>query len=137
METTSTTTLCKLSDSNMKLANESDDIRGRKVVDIDGEDVGKVDDLFIDDHDKRVRFIQIASGGFLGMGETKFLIPVDAIRRIDSETVHIDRSRQHVAEAPRYDPAIVDQSYYENVYNYYGYTPYWAPGYTYPQSPYF
>jgi hypothetical protein len=68
------------------------------------------------------------------MGATKFLVPVEAIRQTDDRHVHIDRTRQSVAEAPAYDPDLIDEHYYETLYGYYGYPPYWTPAdaYRYP-----
>lgn len=137
MQTTAKTKLLKLTDSNLTVASTEDDIRGRKVLDSSGEEIGHVDDLFIDEAEEKVRLLQVASGGFLGLGETKFIIPIDAIRRIDDENVHIDQSRERVAGAPSYDPELEDDSYYNNVYGYYGYLPYWGSGYVYPGYPYF
>jgi sporulation protein YlmC with PRC-barrel domain len=104
-------TLLKLSDTDWTVADPAEDIRGRKVLDKQGEEVGDVDDLFVDQPEKRVRFLQVASGGFLGLGETKFLIPVDAITKISRDAVHINQMRQSVAGAPRYDPDLVDRRY--------------------------
>jgi sporulation protein YlmC with PRC-barrel domain len=137
-----TATLVRLSDTELTVADPAEDIRDRKVVDRDGEEVGEVDDLLIDDRDRRVRFLEVASGGFLGLGKKKFLIPVDAITRITDDTVYINRTRQHVAGAPDYDPDLIHQDageggYYGDVYRHYGYPPYWGPGYVYPPYPYY
>lgn len=129
--------LVKLSDSAQTVANPDEDIRDRNVKDKDGEDLGRVNDLLIDDVQNKVRFMEVGSGGFLGLGEHKSFIPIDAITRID-EDVHIDQTREYVAKAPAYDPDLVDQSsYYEDVYGYYGYPPYWGATYTYPGFPYY
>lgn len=130
------TELMKLSDTARTVAAGDEDIRGRDVKSRGGEDLGKVDDLLIDPEEDKVRFLVVASGGFLGLGETKSFIPVDAVSRITAEEVHIDRAREEVAAAPVYNPDLVaERDYYENVYAYYGYPPYWAPGYVYPAYP--
>lgn len=79
-----------------------------------------------------MRILRVGSSGILGMGGTVVLIPVDAITRITDDKVYVNRNRAHVAGAPRYDPDLVDQRYLESVYAYYGYYPYWRPGYVYP-----
>jgi sporulation protein YlmC with PRC-barrel domain len=123
-------TLSKLSDRGQTIANPDDDIRGRKVKDKDGRDVGRVDDLLIDDQDRKVRFLRVEHGGLLGFGETKSFIPVDAITRITADDVFIDHSREHVMGAPRYDPELVDPlPYYGSLYGHYGYLPFWGMGY--------
>jgi uncharacterized protein YrrD len=128
--------LVRLSDTSLTIG-EGEDIRGRKVFDSSGDEIGSVRDLMIDDHGNRVRFIEIAHGGFLGMGESKVLVPVDAITRVASDAVHIDRTRDHVAASPRYDPQFTDERYYEDLYGYYGYVPFWGAGYMYPPFPYY
>jgi sporulation protein YlmC with PRC-barrel domain len=132
-----TATLVKLSDLKEVIANPADDIRGRTVRDAEGEDVGKVDDLLVDTGEAKVRFLRVESGGILGIGATPSFIPVEAVTDIDDE-VRIDVSASKVAEAPRYDPDIVEPAetdYYDRVYGYYGYAPFWGPGYVRPARP--
>jgi len=130
-------TLMKLSDSGLVLADPAADVRGRKVLDQNGDEIGEVDDLFIDDDEAKVRFLRIKSGGFLGLGATTFLVPVDAVVRAN-DAVHINQSRERVAGAPRYDPQLANEpDYYGSVYSHYGVAPYWGAGYMYPTYPYF
>ena len=134
--------LVRLSDTDLMVADPAEDIRGRQVVDKDGEQIGEVDDLFLDEHETKIRFLEVASGGFLGLGETKFLVPVEAITRLTDDTIYINETRQHVAGTPPYDPDLINQevgegSYYGNVYRHYGYPPYWGPDYVYPPYPHY
>jgi CBS domain-containing protein/sporulation protein YlmC with PRC-barrel domain len=129
--------LIRLSDTNLTLADPAEDIRGIKALDMAGEELGTVDDLFIDEQERKVRFLEVSSGGFLGLGATKFLLPVDAIARITADVVHINQSRERVAGAPQYDPTLVEDRYVHDLYGHYGYPPYWGPGYRYPPYPYY
>ena len=132
-----TSTLHRLKDSDLQLADPKADIRGRQVKDAAGEEIGKVDDLLIDEEEQKVRFIEVASGGLLGLGETKSLIPVEAVARITDDEVHISQTRDKVAGAPKYDPNLRERRHLSEVYGYYGYgTPYWGMGYVYPRYPY-
>lgn len=138
MADTSQAKLVKLADTDLTVRDKEEDIRGRDVVDASGQDIGKVDALLIDETESKVRFLQVASGGFLGIGTETSLIPIEAITKIDSDHVHISQSREHVAGAPAYDPTLaVDDTYYEGLYGYYGYTPFWGTGYAYPAYPYY
>lgn len=133
-----TANLESLSDSELTLASKEEDIRGRTVLDNAGQEIGDVDDLMIDDEGAKVRFLRVAAGGFLGIGEKKFLVPVDAITQIDDKHVHVDQTREHVVGGPEYDPAMTrDETHYAETYAHYGYGPFWAPGYTYPAFPYY
>lgn len=130
--------LVKLSDSDKVLARSEEDIRGHDVHDRHGEDLGKVDDLLIDPEESKVRFLVVASGGFLGLGEHKSYIPVDAVQRVGRSTVQVDLEREHVAGAPKYDPDLDEErDYFQGVYGYYGFTPYWNAAYEYPRYPFY
>lgn len=120
-------TLSRLSDSDQTIANRGDDVRGRKVKDKVGHEVGRVDDLLIDSKERKVRFLRVEHGGLFGFGQTKSFIPVEAITRITDDDVFIDHSREHVAGAPVYDPDLVDDlPYYSGLHGYYGYMPFWT-----------
>lgn len=135
-----TTTLTRLGDSDLTVANEAEDVRGRKVIDRNGDETGSVDSLLIDEPERKVRFLEVGSGGFLGLGKKQVLVPVDAVTRIDDDHVYIDRGREEVAAGPDYDPELTpapDRPYYEDVYVHYGYLPYWGAGYRYPGYPHY
>jgi sporulation protein YlmC with PRC-barrel domain len=138
----SQTTLLRLSDTALTVADPAEDVRGRKVIDKNGETIGEVSDLIVDDRETRVRFLEVASGGLFGLGRQKSLIPVDAITRTSDDAVYINQTRQRISEAPPYDPDLIhedvgDESYYGHVYRHYGYPPYWGPGYVYPPYPHY
>lgn len=122
--------LVRLADTDRTVADPAEDVRGRQVVDSDGEDLGRVDDLLVDDRDGRVRFLRIGEGGFLGIGKSRFLVPVEAVVAIDEDTVRISRNRGEMTGVPTYDPDLAeDPGYYGNVYGWWGYPPFWQPGY--------
>jgi sporulation protein YlmC with PRC-barrel domain len=129
--------MIKLSDTPFVFTDPAEDIRGRKVIDSNREEIGVVDDLFIDQGEEKVRFLEVSSGGFFGVGDTKFLIPVDVITGVSEDEVRIDKTREHVAGAPRYSPELVDARFLTNMFDYYGYKAYWRRGYIYPPYPYY
>jgi sporulation protein YlmC with PRC-barrel domain len=138
-----TSTLISLNDESLTVADAAEDVRGYTVLDRNGDDIGSVDDLLVDDGERKVRFLQIKSGGFLGLGGKTFHIPVDAVVKIHDDHVHVDQTREHVGSGPAYDPDVVmegafeEGGYYHGVYRHYGHSPYWAPGYVYPMYPFF
>ncbi len=140
MAATDNRRIVSMNDAELTPRDPAEDIRGRTVVDVTGKHIGRVEDLMLDDEESKVRFLQVGAGGFLGLGERKFLIPVDAISGIDEDNVHVDRSREHIVAAPAYDPALVhDDSLdlWESAYAYYGYAPFWAEEYLYPGYPFY
>ncbi|MEZ0165416.1 PRC-barrel domain-containing protein [Kineococcus sp. LSe6-4] len=147
-------TLVRLDDSGRTVADPAHDVRGRTVLDGDGEELGTVDDLLVDRDETpgpgegpgtgpgedagggQVRMLRVKHGGLLGIGADVFFVPVDAVTGVDEDAVHVDLGRDRVEGAPQYDPELVDQyEYYSSVYGYYGFTPYWAPGYVRPPWP--
>ncbi len=142
-DTTQVPTLRRLRDTEETISRSGGDIRGRTMRDTEGQEVGKIEGPFIDDVEERVRFIEVASGGLLGLGKSRSLVPVDAITRITDHDVFISHTRQHVAAAPPYDPDLVakDAGYFPGLYPYYGFQNYasgwpWTPGYPYgPAEP--
>src|SRR5690242_899054 len=62
MQTPSNHSLIRLGDTNMTVLDPGLDIRGRRVIDNNGHEIGHVDDLMIDDTEKRVRFMRVADG---------------------------------------------------------------------------
>lgn len=125
MKTSAKTTLQPLKDADLTTSDRDEDIRSRNVVDAAGDDIGKIDELLIDEEEHKVRFLRVASGGFLGIGKSKVLIPVEAITAIEEDVVRIDQRRDRVASAPDYDPELVDADYYKSLYGYYGVSPFW------------
>lgn len=131
-------TLIRLADSDLTVADPAEDVRGRTVLDRDANEIGDVKSLLIDEQERKVRFLEVESGGFLGVGGHTRLVPVDAITHVGDDAVHVDQAREHVHASPPYDPELApDETYYGDVYGYYGYSPFWMGGYAYPTYPYY
>ena len=129
--------LLRLSQTDQTIADPNADVRGRTAVDRDGEEIGTIDDLLIDAEEKRVRFLRIRSGGFLGIGKEDVLVPVDAVASAAPDVVRIDEARARLSDAPGYDPEVTyDDRYYQDLYGWWGYGPYWGTGYVYPGYPF-
>jgi sporulation protein YlmC with PRC-barrel domain len=121
--------IVKLSHSGFLIEYAEEDVRGRTVLTVNGDRIGNVDDLLIDRDEQKVRFLEVGTGGFLGIGERKSLIPIEAVSQIDEYHVYVDHSREHVAAAPIYNPHVVQtEPYLNDVYEHYGYPPPWVPG---------
>jgi sporulation protein YlmC with PRC-barrel domain len=124
--------LVKLGDTNLTLSNSSDDLRDREVIDANGQDLGHVSALFVDRKERKVRFLQVSAGGFLGIGEREFLVPIEDVTSVSPAKIHINHSREHVIGAPHFDPALTTQrprDFWDPYYGYYGVAPSWITGY--------
>ncbi|MDG4811102.1 PRC-barrel domain-containing protein [Micromonospora sp. WMMD1120] len=128
--------LVKLADSGQTIADAEQDVRGRRVLDADGGDLGKVDDLLIDREERKVRFLRVEHGGILGIGATATFLPVEAVSDVTEDTVRVELTREKIEQAPTYDPEVVENTgFYEDVYWYYGYAPFFSPSGVAPPYP--
>ncbi|NEN05833.1 PRC-barrel domain containing protein [Diaminobutyricibacter tongyongensis] len=110
------------------------DIRGRKVVSSAGDELGTVHDLLVDQTTNRVRALVVNHGHLFS--KTTSAIPVEAVTKITADEVVIDQNKDKVGDAPAYDPTLIyDEDYFVDVYDYYGYTPFWYDEYVYPTYP--
>ena len=129
MGLTFTRELDPLASSGLELEDPSQDLRGREVLDRDGESVGTVTDMMIDPGLRIARLLIVGHGGLLGMGKKQHLIPLEALRRGDEEQVRIDRAKDDILAMPEYHAAEGEEEelQYADVYAAYGIRPYWEP----------
>jgi hypothetical protein len=127
----------KLSDAGLTLADPSQDIRGRKIVDRQGEQIGHVSDLFIDE-ERKVRMMEVRAGGFLGLGDRHFLLPIETVLSATAGEVIVGATREHIVGAPVYDPRLVERptsASLQSHYDHYGVNPRWSTGSPSAESP--
>lgn len=114
--------LVRLSDSELILTDNTQDVYGYDVFDESGEQIGSVEDLYADEQAREVRFLDVAAGGFFGIGERHFLIPVEAVTGVDEGRLTVNQSREKVVDSPPLDRSVVPRSSYQrDIYEYYGY----------------
>jgi sporulation protein YlmC with PRC-barrel domain len=83
-----------------RLRELEDKYEDYKVYDNQGERIGKVDDLFVDETD-REEYIGVKMG-FLGLKST--LIPMDIVRVNEGEkSIEVSDAKEHVKNAPSFD----------------------------------
>lgn len=114
--------LVRLSDSELILKDNTQDVYGYDVFDESGEQIGSVEELYADEQAREVRFLDVAAGGFLGIGERHFLVPVEAVTEVGEGRLTVDQSREKVVDSPPLDTSVVPRSSYQrDIYAYYGY----------------
>ena len=101
--------LIRLSDTDFDLSDQ-DDARGRTVIDQHGNDIGDVNDLIVDPQQRKVRFLLVTSGGFLGIGSRMMLIPTESISRVTNKVVAIDQASPRGFKSSLYNPTLIDRS---------------------------
>jgi sporulation protein YlmC with PRC-barrel domain len=108
------------------MLHKATQLTGDAIVATDGP-IGRVDDIYFDDEDWRVRYLVVNTGGWLG--GRKVLISPDAIdRQHSSETeISVTLSRKQVEGSPGIEAHKPVSRQYEEIYaRYYGYPFYWA-----------
>ncbi len=120
-----------LGQADVALADPADDVRGMSVLDFEGHRVGEVEEIVVDEEERRARLLVVVSGGLLGFGETKSLVPVEVIEHV-GDHVRLGQTAQEVRDAGEYDPELVDAPDYQTVYSVYGIMPFWYGGYVRP-----
>jgi len=107
----------------------ADSIKGDKVVNRDGEHLGKIEELMIDLQDGRVAYAVLSFGGFLGMGSKLFAIPWKALTlRVHEHTFLLDIPKDVLKRAEGFDKdhwPTTNREWLANMYKFYGYQPYW------------
>ena len=118
--------LIKLSDSEKLLLREPlQNLRGLDVYDSNGEQIGTVEDLYVDQEAQFPRFLDVGAGGFLGIGKKHFLVPFEEVSRSvsEEERVVVRQNRDKVLGSPDFDPdEMPEVDLQRAVYAYYGYS---------------
>ncbi len=109
-------------------------IKGDKVVNRAGEDLGKIEELMIDLQDGRVAYAVLSFGGLLGMGDKLFAIPWKAFSlRLHEHAFLLDIPKETLEKAEGFDKdnwPTTNREWLSTLYSYYGYQPYWQIGAT-------
>lgn len=127
MAMTFTRDLDPLSSSGLELADPSNDLTGRTVIDRDGEQVGTVSDMLIEPPRRMARMVVLeVAGGLLGLGKKHYLIPLEAVTATDGE-VRVDRIKDDILAGGEYTAPEGEEEelHYAAVYAEYGIQPYW------------
>ena len=120
--------LVRLSDTDFRLQEPEQDVRGLDVDDRAGDQIASVADLYVDEKERKVRVLDVGAGSCLGIGEKHFMIPVEAITEVGEDRLTIEQGRENVVESPPFDTDVVPPTadYQRNVYEYYGYPYPWG-----------
>ena len=92
--------LVRLGDSGFVPVNMEDDLCGKDVHDPHGQRMGRVEELYVDRQKREVRYLEVGSGGFLGIGERRFLVPVEAVTRVSEDRVTVEPDRTEKVDGP-------------------------------------
>ena len=97
--------LTKLSETDLPLEEPWQDVRGLDVYDITDEQIGSVEDLYVDRSLRLASYLVVSAGGFLGIGKKHFLIPVEeSSRALGEDRVTLTVPKEKVLNSPEFDP---------------------------------
>lgn len=100
-------------------------LTGDNVRNSAGEDLGKIEDFVLDTETGEVSYAVLSFGGFLGMGDKLFAVPLQAMR-IDAEdkAMVLDTDKEKLKNAPGFDkdhwPQTGDADLHREIRSYYG-----------------
>lgn len=105
-------------------------LKGDDVYNLEGEKVGKIDEIMLDVEEGVVAYAVLSFGGFMGMGDKLFAIPWQTMS-LDEEhkrfILNVDKEK--LKRADGFDknnwPDFSNHSWREKNYSYYDAEPYW------------
>jgi hypothetical protein len=99
-----------------------DELRNRGVYASTGRYLGYVTHLYVDD-DRKLRFVDVVTGGVLGLGRKHHLIPVEAITEETLNAITLGVDEETVEGAPTIPNPLAgpDESRQRALYEHYGY----------------
>jgi len=87
------------------------------VVDQDGDNVGKVGQVYLDNNTSQPNWVTVKTGWF---GTNESFVPLDAAT-VEGDTIRVPYSKDQIKGAPNYEVgAPLDESDEANLYSYYG-----------------
>ena len=105
-------------------------INGTNVVNMQGEDVGHIEDIMIDLSTGRILYTVLSFGGLFGIGNKLFAVPFESFT-VDqnNERFVLDVDKDRLKDAPGFDkdnwPSTYNRDFQTQVYTYYEVDPYW------------
>jgi sporulation protein YlmC with PRC-barrel domain len=77
---TQTQVLSKLDSKISGICIRASKLTGMKLQNSKGESVGQINDLVVNPTTQRIQYVAVTYGGFLGMGDKMFAVPMHAIQ---------------------------------------------------------
>ena len=116
--------LVNLNDTNVHLEEPWQDLRGLAVYDSNDDQIGSVEDVYVDRERREARLLDVSAGGMLGIGKKRFLVPVEEVKRdVNEERITVEHPKEKVMESPEFDPDNgLKMDLQRAIYAYYGHS---------------
>jgi sporulation protein YlmC with PRC-barrel domain len=96
-----------------------DNWRGQTVMDVNGDKVGSVEDVYYDDVTGRPEWLGVKTGLF-GMNTT--LVPISGTQPVGDGSLTVPYEKAHIKDAPNVEPVGgLDDAEEEQLYRHYGF----------------
>ncbi len=102
----------RASQAQTALPREIEGLQGREVVDRDGEKLGHIVDLLIDQFHTQNCFLELETDGFLGLGRTYLVAPL-RWDQVTNNPIVVDAAKEELHDAPEHDPSVPFSEEYE------------------------
>jgi sporulation protein YlmC with PRC-barrel domain len=105
-------------------------LRGERVRNFAGQDLGRVDELVLDLDSGRISYVIVSLGGFLGIGDKLFAVPWELFSLQPGEPrLFLDIDKQMLEDAPSFEkskwPDMADAGWAAAIHSHYAQKPYW------------
>ena len=106
------------------------DLRAESVLDRRDRLVGYVANLYVDEDERHLRFIDVVSEGFLGLGRKHYLVPIETLipaaeasRRGFLGAIGLQVDRETVEQSPTFPNPLAgpEPEFQEAILQHYGY----------------
>ncbi len=111
---------------NVRHVMSASTLIGDTVVNAQGEDLGKVEEIMLHIDSGKIAYAVLSFGGFLGIGDKLFAIPWEALTLDeDNHRFILNVDKERLEQAPGFDkdhwPDMADPKWGTEIYRYYGY----------------
>ena len=98
------------------------EMRQKSVLDSGGSVVGTVANLYVDEHSRQLRFVDVLTSDFLGLERKHHLVPVEAVSDQDPGSIMLGVDQETVQNGADFpNPHIApDEDYQRTIREHYG-----------------
>ncbi len=102
-------------------------LKGMTIISQQGEEIGEIETVKIDEQSGKVQFVTITKGAVLGMGGEEIAVPLSAFEiGEDKAKLTVDQSK--LVNVPEKTAGVTDSDYQRDLETHYGVAPAWEKG---------
>ena len=98
------------------------ELRGHRVLDSRNREVGDVVGLYVDRDERKLRYLQVVTAGFMGLGKNHYLVPFEGVDDETPGAVKLRHAQETIESSPTFDPhTLPTDDYQADIRKHYGY----------------